>query len=166
MIAGMASPHDFRRIELNKTVAGLFLVALSILLGSLFFAKGYHDFYWSHPAIFIVITIIVVSSALCGSFLVGNTLHLVKVSQGLLRRFLTGIGTFVSIAGGLLGLVAISMATAISCTGYWGNPAPYEYSGDYLIMGLQIFVLRVSIPLEVIGGSILGYVLRKKESET
>lgn len=162
MIAGMASPHDFRRIELNKTVAGLFLVALSILLGSLFFTKGYHDFYWAHPATFIIITITVVSSAMCGSFLVGNTLHLVKVSQGLLRRFLIVIGAIVTIAGGFLGLVAISMAIAISGTGYWGS-APYEYSGDYLIMGLQIAIFKVAIPVEIIGGFLLGYSLRKKE---
>jgi hypothetical protein len=58
------------------------------------------------------------------------------------------------------------MTIAISGTGYWGSPAPYEYSGDYLIMGLQIFVFRVTIPVEIIGGFLLGYALRRKERET
>jgi hypothetical protein len=158
--------RDFRRLGLNRTVTWLFLVAIGIVLGSMFFVRSYHNFYWSNPATFIAITIIGVISALYGGFLAGNSLSSGKIRRGLLSKFLTGLGVIVSTAGGLLGLVAISMAIAISGTGYWGSPAPSEYSGDYLILGLQILVFRLSMLVEIIGGLILGYTLRKKERET
>lgn len=146
---------------MDKTITGLFLVVISILLASMFFIRDYHNIYWSHPATFIIITIVGVFSALYGSFLVGHSLLSGRVSQGFLSRFLVGLGTIISILGGLLGLVSISMAIAISGTGYWGNPAPSDYSGDYLILGLQIFVFWISIIPAAIGGFLLGGVLQR-----
>lgn len=150
--------------ELKRGVRGLFLVVLSIFLGSMFFVRSYHNFYWSHPASFIIITVVGAFSALYGSFLVGNSLHLRRIKRGMLSKFFAGTGALVAVAGGVLGVMAISIALAISGTGYWGS-APYEYSGDYLIMGLQIFVLRLSIPVEIVGGFILGYSLIRKGRE-
>jgi hypothetical protein len=146
---------------MNKTIMGLFLVVIGILLASMFFIRDYHNIYWSHPSTFIIITIVGVFSSLYGSFLVGHGLLSERVGQGFVRRFLKGCGAIIAMLGGLLGLVSISMAIAISGTGYWGSPAPSDYNGDYLILGLQIFVFRISIIPTVIGGFLLGGVLQR-----
>lgn len=144
---------------MNRVFAGLFLIFISILLGSLFFMKGYHDVYWSYPLAFILFSIIGIFCALYGSFLLGNNLFEEKRSRS---RLLTGLGAVIALAGGLSGLVSISLAIGVAGTGYWGS-APYEYSGDYLIMGLQILVFRASLIPALIGGFMLGLGLQKKE---
>lgn len=123
--------------------------------------KSYHDVYWSHPAAFILLTIIGVFCALYGSFLLGNNLLAAGGSKRSLTGFLTSLGAIIALGGVLLGLAAIALAIAISGTGYWGS-APYDYSGDYLIMGWQILALRLSILLGIVGGFWVGFGLRRK----
>ena len=123
--------------------------------------KSYHDVYWSHPAAFILLTIIGVFCALYGSFLLGNSLLAAGGSKRQLTGLLTISGAVIALGGVLLGLAAIALAVAISSTGYWGS-APYDYSGDYLIMGWQILALRLSILLGVVGGFLVGFGLRRK----
>ncbi len=123
--------------------------------------KSYHDFYWSHLAVFILLTIVGVFCAFYGSFLLGNSLLAAGGSKRQLTGLLTISGAVIALGGVLLGLAAIALAVAISGTGYWGS-APYDYSGDYLIMGWQILALRLSILLGVVGGFLVGFGLRRK----
>ena len=123
--------------------------------------KSYHDFYWSHPAVFILLTIMGVFCALYGSFLLGNSLLSPGESKGQLTGLLTVSGAIIALGGVLLGLAAIALAVAISSTGYWGSAA-YDYSGDYLIMGWQILALRLSILLGIVGGFLVGFGLKMK----
>lgn len=147
---------------MNRMLAGFLLVLISVVFEILFFIDGYHDVYWSHPVSFILFTIIGVFSASFGSFLVGKNL---RKQQKHSQRWLTGLsiiaGILFAAAGGLLGLIAIGLAIAVSSTGYWGS-APYEYSGDYLIMGWQILALRVAMVVEIIGGFLFGFGTRGK----
>jgi hypothetical protein len=145
---------------MSKIPIGLSMVFTSVILGGLFFMKSYHDVYWSHPAIFILLTIVGVFCALYGSFLLGNSL-LAGGSKRQLTGLLTVSGAVIALGGVLLGLAAIALAIAISGTGYWGS-APYDYSGDYLIMGWQILALRLSILLGIVGGFLVGFGLRRK----
>jgi hypothetical protein len=142
--------------------AGFVLVFISVVIEVLFFIDGYHDVYWSHPVSFILFTIIGVFSASSGSFLVGKNLG---KKQKRSQRWLAGLtivaGILFTAAGVLLGLVGIGLAIAVSGTGYWGS-APYEYSGDYLIMGWQILALRVAMVVEIIGGFLFGFGTRGK----
>jgi hypothetical protein len=158
-VISMAKPSTRKTM---KIIIGLSLVIISVTLGSLFLVKSYADVYWSHPAIFILFSIIGVCGALYGSFLIGNNLPLARIRNRVLSGLLTVLGSIVGLGGGLLGLAAIALAIAISGTGYWGS-APYEYSGDYLIMGWQILVLRLSILLGIVGGFLFGYGLRRKK---
>jgi hypothetical protein len=146
---------------MSKILIGLSMVFISVILGGLFFMKSYHDVYWSHPAAFILLTIIGVFCALYGSFLLGNNLLAAGGSKRSLTGFLTSLGAIIALGGVLLGLAAIALAIAISGTGYWGS-APYDYSGDYLIMGWQILALRLSILLGIVGGFWVGFGLRRK----
>ena len=146
---------------MTKILIGLSLVIISVILGSLFFMKSYGDIYWSHPAVFILFTIIGVFGALGGSFLLGNNLPLAGRRKKILTGLSTVVGGIVGLGGVLLGLTAIALAIAISGTGYWGS-APYEYSGDYLIMGWQILVFRLSILLGIVGGILVGFGLQRK----
>ncbi len=125
--------------------------------------RSYQDIYWSLPVSFILITIVGVFFALCGSFLVGKNLLAAGGSKGVPTVLLTILGGIVGLGGGLLGLAAIALALAISRTGYWGS-APYSYNGDYLIMGWQIQALRLSIILGVIGGFSVGFAFQRKGS--
>ena len=59
---------------MNRAWLGVLLVLLALRSGSLFFVRGYHDLYWLNPAVFIILTVIGVASALAGGFLVGRTL--------------------------------------------------------------------------------------------
>ena len=145
---------------MTKILIGLSLVFISVILGSLFFMKSYGDIYWSHPAVFILFTIIGVFGALYGSFLLGNNLVLAGRRKKVLTGLSTVLGSIVGLGGVLLGLTAIALAIAISGTGYWGS-APYEYSGDYLIMGWQILVFRLSILLGIVGGILVGFGLQR-----
>ena len=147
--------------KMSKIHIGLSMVFISVILGGLFFMKSYHDVYWSHPAAFILLTVIGVFCALYGSFLLGNSLLAAGGSKGSLTGLLTIIGAIIALGGGLLGLAAFALAIAISGTGYWGS-APYDYSGDYLIMGWQILALRLSILLGIVGGFLVGFGLKMK----
>lgn len=147
---------------MNRLFAGFILVLISVVIEIFFFIDGYDEVYWSHPVYFILISIIGIFCALYGSFLVGRNLR----KQGnRSQRWLTGLSVIAGIlfasAGGLLGLIAIDLAIAVSNTGYWGS-APYEYSGDYQIMGWQILALRVAMLVEIIGGFLVGFGLRGK----
>ena len=150
---------------MNRLFAGFILVLISVVIEIFFFIDGYDEVYWSHPVYFILVSIIGVFCALYGSFLVGRNLRK-QEKHG--QRCLTGLSVVAGIlfasAGGLLGLIAVGLAIAVSDTGYWGS-APYEYSGDYLIMGWQILVLRVAMLIEIIGGFFVGFGLRGKGGE-
>lgn len=137
------------------------MVFVSLVVGALFFMRGYQDIYWSIPVSFILITIAGVLFALYGSFLIGNNLLASEGSNRPVTVLLTILGGIVGLGGGLLGLAAISLAIAISRTGYWGS-APYSYTGDYLIMGWQILALRLSIVLGIVGGFIVGFAFQRK----
>ena len=147
--------------KMTKILTGLLLVFISIILGSLFFMKSYGDIYWFNPAVFIIFTIIGVFSASYGSFLFGNSLPPAGRRKNILTGLSTVVGGIVGLGGVLLGLTAIALAIAISGTGYWGS-APYDYSGDYLIMGWQILVLRLSILLGIVGGFLFGFGRQRK----
>jgi hypothetical protein len=147
--------------KMSKILMGPCMVFISVILGSLFFIKGYHDVYWSHPATFILLTVIGVFCALYGSFLLGNSLLAAGGSKRSLTGLLTILGAIIALGGGLLGLAGIALAIAISGTGYWGS-APYDYSGDYLIMGWQILALRLSILLGIIGGFLVGFAFQRR----
>ena len=147
--------------KMSKIPIGLSMVFISLILGGLFFIKSYHDVYWSHPAVFILLTIMGVFCALYGSFLLGNSLFAAGGSKRSLAGLLIILGAIIALGGVLLGLAAIALAIAISGTGYWGS-APYEYSGDYMFMGLQILFFQVSIPICVIGGFLTGRGMRRK----
>jgi len=147
-----------------RILVGLSMVVISVVLGSLFLIENYADVYWLHPAIFIFFTVMGVFFALCGSYILGNNLPLIRRRNRVLTGLLTILGGIVSLGGGLLGLAAIALAIAISGTGYWGS-APYEYSGDYLIMGWQILILRLSIALAIVGGVLVGSGIQKKGLE-
>ncbi len=142
--------------------AGSVLVLISVVIEMLFFIDGCQDLYWSHPVFFILFTLVGVFGSSYGGFLVGSAL---RKRQRHGQRWLTGFsliaGVLFATAGGLLGLVAVGLAIAVSGTGYWGS-APYEYSGDYLIMGWQILALRVAIVIEIIGGFLTGFAIRGK----
>jgi hypothetical protein len=145
----------------TKILIGLSLVFISVILGSLFFIKSYHDVYWSHPITFILLTLIGVFCALYGSFLLGNSLLAAGATKRSLAGLLTVFSAIIALGGGLLGLAGIALAIAISGTGYWGS-APYDYSGDYQIMGWQILALRLSILWGIVGGFLVGFTLRMK----
>lgn len=136
---------------------GFVLGLLAVLLGGLLFIRGYQDIYWANPAAFILLTIIGVVSALCGGFLIGRNLMVgTEGGMGLLRRFSIGLGALIALVGCFLGVSAIGLALGISSTGYWGH-APYDYSGDYMIMGLQITAFQVCIVPELVGGLLLEF---------
>jgi len=147
--------------KMSKIHIGLSMVFISVILEGLFFMKSYHDVYWSHPAAFILLTIIGIFCALYGSFLLGNSLLAAGGSKRSLTGLLTILGAIIALGGGLLGLAGIALAIAISGTGYWGS-APYDYSGDYLIMGWQILALRLSILLGIIGGFLVGFAFQRR----
>ena len=147
--------------KMNKILLGLSMVLISIIMGTLFFIKSYHDVYWSHPVTFILLTVIGVFCALHGSFLLGSSLLAAGGSKRSLTGSLTIFCAIIALGGGLLGLAGIALAVAISGTGYWGS-APYDYSGDYQIMGWQILALRLSILLGIVGGFGVGFGLRRK----
>jgi hypothetical protein len=149
--------------KISKILMGLSMVFVSLVMGALFFMKGYQDIYWSLPVTFILITIAGIFFALCGSFLVGNNLLAAGGSKGALTSLLTILGGIVGLGGGLLGLAAIALSIAISRTGYWGS-APNSYNGDYLIMGWQILALRLSIVLGIIGGFLVGFAFQRKSA--
>ncbi len=137
-------------------IAGFVLCLLALLLGSLFFIKSYHEVYWSSPAAFILITLLGMLSPFPGGFLLGKALAAKrKTAGGALRRFALGAGAILSLAGVFLGVSALGMALGVSSTGYWGHP-PYEYEGDYAIMGLQIDLFRFAIVPELSGSFLLG----------
>jgi hypothetical protein len=148
---------DLGQSKLNKAYLGLLLVAVAVLLSSLFFLDDYHDFFWSNPAVFIIFTTAGVCSALAGGALVGR--NLLPVWQGR-RKALTGIfigiGAVLAIVGVLLGVAAIGLAIGVSFTGYWGHPVN-DYEGDYLIMGLQVVIFQLSIVPEIAGGFLFGF---------
>jgi hypothetical protein len=150
--------------KISKILVGLPMVFVSLILGALFFMRGYQDIYWSLPVSFILITITGVFFALYGSFLVGNNLPAAGGSKGAPTVLLRILGGIVGLGGGLLGLAAIALAFAISRTGYWGS-APYSYSGDYLIMGWQILALRLSIVLGIVGGFLLGFTFHQEREK-
>jgi|GEM_PF-3518783 len=150
--------------KLNKAYFGLLLVGVAVLLSSLFLIDGYHDFFWSNPAVFIIFTTIGVCSALSGGALVGR--DLLPAWPGGSKRFASvaiGIGAVFAILGTLLGAAAIGLAIGVSFTGYWGNPV-YDYNGDYLIMGLQVVIFQLSIVPEIIGGFLFGLGLLMRSS--
>lgn len=142
---------------------GFVLALLAVLLGGLLFIRGYQDIYWANPAVFILLTVIGVVSALCGGFLIGSNLTVgTEGRMGLLRRFSIGLGALIALLGGFLGVSAIGLALGVSSTGYWGH-APYDdYNGDYMIMGLQIMSFQVCIVPELVGGFLLGFGQRTK----
>ena len=147
---------------MNRAWLGVLLVLLALLSGSLFFVRGYHDLYWLNPAVFIILTIIGVASALAGGFLVGRNLIMRQKGRvGALRSLWTGAGVLVALLGVVLGTLAIGLALGVSATGYWGQ-APYDYNGDYMIMGLQIMAFQASIVPEIVGGFLVGAGLRMK----
>jgi hypothetical protein len=147
---------------MKRIYFGLILLVVSILLGALFFSRGYNNFYWSHPAVFIGLTLAGVFSALFGSFFFGSGLFRRNISHERLRRILLVLALVLMLATAIAGLTAISLAVTIyTSTGYWGH-APYSYNGDYMIMGLQIYALMLSITLGNIGGFLLGLVLKKQ----
>ncbi len=151
----------------NRTVVGLILCLLALLLGSLFFIKGYHEFYWSYPAVFVLITLMGVLSPLLGGLLLGQVLAAKKRGVGgALQSFVFGAGVMFTVAAAFLGVSAIGMALGVSSTGYWGHP-PYEYEGDYVIMRFQIDLFRFAILPGLLGGLLLGAGLqmRKKNNE-
>ena len=137
---------------MNRLLVGFLLVLISVVIEIFFFINGYDEVYWSHPVYFIIVSIIGVFCALYGSFMVGESL---RGQEKHSRIWLSGLSVVAGIlfasAGGLLGLIAIGLAIAVSRTGYWGS-ASYEYSGDYLIMGWQILALRVAMLIEIVGG--------------
>ena len=150
--------------KLNKAYLGLLLVAVAVLLSSLFFIDDYHDFFWSNPAVFIIFTTIGVLSALTGGALVGR--NLLPSWPGGSRKWTglsIGIGAVFGFVGALLGMAAIGLAIGVSFTGYWGNPV-HDYSGDYLIMGLQVVIFQLSIVPEIIGGFLFGLGLLMRSS--
>ena len=142
---------------------GFVLALLAVLLGGLLFIRGCQDIYWANPAVFILLTVIGVVSALCGGFLIGRNLTVgTEGRMGLLRRFSIGLGALIALLGGFLGVSAIGLALGVSSTGYWGH-APYDdYNGDYMIMGLQIMAFQVCIMPEIFGGFLLGFGQRMK----
>ena len=150
---------------MNKITTGLCLAIVSIILGSLFFVGGYHTLYWSHPAVFITLTIVGVFSALCGGFLIGKNLPHIQKRRGALPVFLVGLGALFAVVGGLLGLFAILVAfdTAIN-TGYWGEPfyGYGDYGGDWMFMGFQIVAFQMCIFLGIIGSFLVGLGLQKR----
>ena len=141
---------------------GFVLALLAVLLGGLLFIRGCQDIYWANPAVFILLTVIGVVSALCGGFLIGRNLTVgTEGRMGLLRRFSIGLGALIALLGSFLGVSAIGLALGVSSTGYWGH-APYDYNGDYMIMGLQIMAFQVCIVPEIFGGFLLGFGQRMK----
>jgi hypothetical protein len=147
---------------MKRTYYGLMLLVVSILLGALFFSRGYHNFYWSHPAVFIGLTLVGVFSSLIGSFFLGSSLVRNNMPQERLHRILLVLSLILILAAVISGLTAISLAVTIfTGTGYWGQ-APYSYNGDYMIMGLQIYALVLSIIFGNIGGFLLGLVFKKQ----
>jgi hypothetical protein len=114
--------------RLNRAWLSLFLALVAALLGSLFYARIYHDLYCLSPAVFILSTTIGAASASAGGFLLGK--HLVVGREGgvgALYRLSIGLGTVVALVGSMLGVVAIGLAIRISTTGCWGS-APDDYS--------------------------------------
>ncbi len=147
---------------MNRLLAGFLLVLISGVIEIFFFINGYDEVYWSHPVYFILVSIMGVFCALYGSFMVGRSLRKQeKHSQSWLTGLSVVAGILFASAGGLLGLIAIGLAIAVSSTGYWGS-APYEYSGDYLIMSWQILALRIAMLIDIIGGFLVGFGLRGK----
>lgn len=150
--------------KLNRAYLGLLLVAVAVLLTSLFFIDDYHDFFWSNPAVFIIFTAAGVSSALIGGALVGrNLLPAWPRGSRTWTGIAIGIGVVFGFVGALLGMAAVGLAIGVSFTGYWGNPV-YDYNGDYLIMGLQVVIFQLSIVPEIVGGFLFGLGLLMRSS--
>lgn len=63
---------------------GFMLVALSIIIGCLFFIGSFHASYWSHPAVFTVATVIGVLSAILGSFIIGRNVYNIQNNRVIL----------------------------------------------------------------------------------
>ena len=85
-----------------------------------------------------------------------NILPVWQGRKGKLPAVSIGVGAFFAIVGALLGVAAIGLAIGVSFTGYWGEPV-YDYSGDYLIMGLQVVIFQLSMVPEIIGGFLFGF---------
>lgn len=157
--------------KMGKFRFGLLLIFISVLLGSLFLIRVYHCLYWSHPIVFISVTIIGVSSALYGSFVAGNNLPKSSKRKGLfLPCLLIGLGALITLAGGLTGLAAIILAFGIAIgTGYWGDASCWEYgygyNGDWMVMGFQLAAFFLSIFAGIIGGFLLGFGVKKLPEE-
>jgi hypothetical protein len=148
---------ELGQTKVYKAYLGLLLVAVAVLLTSLFLLDGYDDFFWSNPAVFIIFTMAGVASAVAGGALVGrNILPSWQAGSSVMHRLSIGIGAAFALIGLLLGVAAIGLAIGVSFTGYWGKPV-HDYNGDYLIMGLQVMIFQLSIVPEIIGGFLVGF---------
>jgi hypothetical protein len=134
---------------MKKMLSGSILCALSIVLAGLLYLRAYQEFYWLNPSIFIFLTLVAVGSALSGGLFLGAALR-EKTKDAAYFRPLFWTGAVIGVAAILIDLSAIGLAAGVSMTGYWGT-APYEYSGDYSIMGYQMMVFKLALVMSLVG---------------
>ena len=143
----------------KRLVAGFALSVLALVLGGLFFAKSFHEAYWSSPGVFLTVTVLGLLASPLGGFLAGGALATGRGSPGSeMDRWLIRLGAVVSLFGLVLAVSAFGTALGVSSTGYWGHP-PYEYEGDYAVMRFQIDMFRFAILPLIIGGLLVGAAL-------
>jgi hypothetical protein len=136
-----------------RLALGLLLALAGVTLAGLLFVRDYHTFYWSSPAAFIVLTLVSAPSAAYGSFLLG-----LGVAEGRQKRATPAliVGGVTASVSGLVWAAALALAFAVSGTGYWGQPAYYDYNGDYVYMGIQIRAFQLAVLFGLIAGFLIG----------
>jgi hypothetical protein len=137
----------------TRLALGLLLALAGVTLAGLLFVRDYHTFYWSSPPAFIVLTLVSAPSAAYGGFLLGLGVADRRDERAVPALVVGGVAASLS---GLLWTAALVLAFTVSGTGYWGQPAYYDYNGDYVYMGVQIRAFQLAVLFGLIAGFLIG----------
>ena len=138
-----------------RLITGFILICLSVIYLIMSFSPS---LYWSSPFSFFALTITGVPFALCGTFLISNSLHTAERR----RKGLLVTGILIAILAFISWILSIVFIIGIyTGSGYWHAPV-YSYNGDYMILGFHVFVFFLSVILGLIGGLLSGFGMQNK----
>ena len=146
------------KYRVNKYRVGVLLLGVSILLVLFFFIRGYEDFYWRHPLIFVPHTVVIVGACFYGAYLVMSP---PGKYQGILWRRLVFLAGWIIFVGGVFcGLSALFLAFSISfdSSSYYMGHFHVNTHGSFegtIVFGIQMFTLWCSVFLGAIGSLII-----------
>jgi hypothetical protein len=149
---------------MKKLTLAMVMIAAGIMLCLLFLAPGFHNFYWSHPAIFIIYTVITV---LCGALGSRITRQILITGWRKHRAFdaVFFTGAFIYAYGLLSAIAAVSMAFTIGIdTEYWrGSYHGFNsYAGDHRVLAAQIYFVLAAVAEGIVGQGLIGLAFKKK----